>query len=145
MKVLFLTTLLFTILSACNTPNSPGSGADSTTANTDTVPVELKDHVEYYENGQVKITGKMADGKREGPWKSYYLDGKKWSETTFKNGIKSGPTVTYYENGMMRYRGQYEGDKRTGVWQFYNEEGTLEKTLDLSSEVPESAGEGAAN
>lgn len=90
---------------------------------------------EFYPDSALKIEGRQVNGQREGKWTSYYSNGLKWSETTFRAGIKDGPTITYYENGMMRYSGQYYNDYKTGIWQFYNEEGKLDKTVDLTPQL----------
>jgi antitoxin component YwqK of YwqJK toxin-antitoxin module len=81
------------------------------------------DHVERYKNGVIRIRGMMKDGKREGLWKSWYEDGKPWSETTFKAGIKNGKTTTWYENGNKRYEGEYSNDEESGNWTFWDESG----------------------
>lgn len=92
---------------------------------------------EFYPDSALKIEGRQVNGQREGKWSSYYPNGLKWSETTFRAGIKDGPTITYYENGIMRYSGQYYNDYKTGIWQFYNEEGKLDKTVDLTPKLNE--------
>lgn len=103
------------------------------------VPTETQKRVrkefqEKYASGQIKIEGTLVNEKRHGLWKSYYPDGKKWSETTFVDGVKTGPTTTYYENGMMRYNGQYENDEKVGIWNLYNTEGVLEKSVNLDED-----------
>jgi antitoxin component YwqK of YwqJK toxin-antitoxin module len=90
---------------------------------------------EFYPDSALKIEGRQVNGQREGKWTSYYPNGLKWSETTFRAGVKDGPTITYYESGIMRYSGQYYNDYKTGIWQFYNEEGKLDKTVDLTPQL----------
>lgn len=112
---------------------APAVEKDTAAAPAATPPAKTEDHQEFYDNGALKIEGKKVNGKRHGQWTSYYPDGKKWSETTFDNGVKSGPTRSFYENGMMRYSGQYKNDEKAGTWNFYNDAGVLEKTADLSA------------
>ncbi len=86
---------------------------------------------EYHENGMLSIEGTTIDGKRSGLWRSYYPTGLKWSETTFKQGVMEGPTVTYYPNGMMRYTGFYHDNERSGLWNFYDTLGVLDLRIDM--------------
>ena len=53
------------------------------------------------------------------------MNGKKWSEGTFKYGKSDGKRTTYFENGKIRYQGEYKNDVRVGKWQFYDESGKL--------------------
>jgi len=79
----------------------------------------------FFENGQLKMEGKLLKGKRNGVWKAYFEDGKIQSEGEFKDGVSTGISKVYYPNGQLRYEGQYKNNKETGHWKFYNEEGKL--------------------
>ena len=128
--------------------------------NFENVGIPVKDVVEHYDNGVVKIRGKERDGKRIGKWESFYENGYKEGgfeeagsgaggaadglealrENNYKSGYRDGPTIVYYKNGMMRYDGRYYNDERTGIWQFYDSTGVLIKKLDMDSTtfVPDS-------
>ncbi len=124
---------LIVVAVACTeTGNEPAQNQQEPTHHAE--HTDAKDYVEYHPNGMVKFRGKKVNGKREGLWVSFYEDGKKWSETTFRNGLKSGITRTYYENGMMRYSGEYTNDERSHIWKFYTEEGDLDRTVNMSEE-----------
>ncbi len=85
-------------------------------------------HKEYYPNGQLRITGELNnDGKKEGTWTSYFENGKKNSESVFKDGINNGYSMVWYPNGNIRYFGDYLEGRRSGSWTFYNEEGEVTK------------------
>ncbi|MFL5764569.1 MAG: toxin-antitoxin system YwqK family antitoxin [Bacteroidia bacterium] len=101
----------------------------------DTVEVN-GDHIERYKNGGIRIQGKMKDGKREGLWKSWYEDGKPWSETTFKAGIRNGKTKTWYENGNPRYEGEYTNDNESGKWTYWDESGKEVTKKDYDKKQP---------
>ncbi len=95
-------------------------------------PVENVDtangqELEYYPNGQIRMSGDYKNGERHGVWTSWYESGIKRSEVTYKNGLRDGPVITWYENGNMRYKGWYEEDERVRKWKFFNEEGELIK------------------
>ena len=80
--------------------------------------------------------GNYIDGKKEGLWISYYSDGKKKSEITYRHGEKYGKAKTYFENGNIaeegvwlidkwvnKYKAYYRNGKLSYVWN-YNEYGT---------------------
>lgn len=135
MKYALIAILTAFCFASCQT--SGVKDPDKEAAKKENVEPVVEEFVEHYDNGQIKIEGRLVNDERQGVWTSYYLDGTKWSETTFENGIKSGPTTTYYEDGIMRYKGRFEDDLKTGTWTFYDEEGKVEKTLDMTTEVPE--------
>ncbi|MDX1350544.1 MAG: hypothetical protein R3279_09865 [Putridiphycobacter sp.] len=84
---------------------------------------------QYYPNGQLKMSGKLNNnGQKEGIWISYFENGKKNSESNFKNGVNDGYSMVWYPNGNVRYFGDYKDGKKVGDWTFYNEEGVFIKT-----------------
>ena len=42
------------------------------------------------------------NSKREGLWKAYYDDKKKFSEGFFRNNKLDGEWIIYYENGQIK-------------------------------------------
>jgi hypothetical protein len=44
---------------------------------------------------------------------------------TFRNGKRHGPYVTYYKNGQLYYKGTYKDGKEDGPWVYYNKDGTV--------------------
>ncbi len=105
-----------------------GSGPDPQPESKERITVEV---VDYHDNGMVSKRGITIDGQRHGLWESFYPNGLKWSETTFRNGVKQGPTVTYFPNGMMRYSGSYYDDERSGMWVLYDTSGTIYARIDM--------------
>ena len=81
----------------------------------------------YFDNGQLKMNGKLTKEGRTGKWVAYFNNGKPQSEGEFKNGLRTGKSKIYYENGNLMYDGQYESDKKVGVWKFYNNKGEFVK------------------
>ena len=80
--------------------------------------------VEFYENGQLKfVENKNEDGKRDGLWTSWYENGQKQLEGTYKNGKEDGLFITWYENGERRSEGTWKGGKFDGLWISWYENG----------------------
>ena len=125
MKKLIIAVLAGVMIS-CNTGSDSSKKPGAPTVN----DVPVKEFIERYDNGVVKIRGNEKGEKRIGKWEAYYPNGYKWSETSYRDGLRQGPIVVYYNNGMMRYEGSYSNDERSGVWQFYDTLGVRLLKLD---------------
>ena len=53
----------------------------------------------HYDNGTVQQVGYFKDGKLEGKWMAYDLNGKLTSIAEYSNGVKSGKWI-YYTNDV---------------------------------------------
>ena len=76
----------------------------------------------YYEKFTgVPFTGKVTgvtqgtfkNGKRHGPWVTYWDPGELWSKGTYKDGKEDGPWVGYWFNGPVW--DDYTGTFKNGV------------------------------
>ncbi len=86
-----------------------------------------------YPTGEVQMAGKIVKGKRNGPWSSWFKNGKINSEATFVNDQMDGPYQVWYENGQVRIQGAYNMDKEVGTWYFYGEKGDTLKVINYDS------------
>ncbi|MES2627726.1 MAG: hypothetical protein V4616_02045 [Bacteroidota bacterium] len=77
----------------------------------------------FYPTGEIKMAGKLKDGKRQGPWSSWFQNGKINSEANFVNDQMDGKYTVWYENGQERITGNYKLDKEIGTWYFFAENG----------------------
>ena len=57
--------------------------------------------ISYYQNGQIKLTGKVLDRKKTGIWEYYY------------------------ENGQLQQKEKYRNGEPVGAWKSFNLEGKL--------------------
>ena len=83
----------------------------------------------FYQEGMKHLEGPIADGKRNGTFKTYYKSGSLMSIGDFKDGKREGKAVVYHENGKVYYEGFYKEGKECGVWKFYDEKGNLYNEL----------------
>lgn len=111
---------------ACNTTDTPSIA----TPKTDTAAVAPKTTEPPKDGPQVistqdggRMEGELLDGKREGPWASFFPNGGIRSRITFKGGMEEGPTEVYHDNGMTYYTGQYRAGVTVGEWTFYDPQG----------------------
>ena len=86
--------------------------------------------VTYWTNGRVWVKGDYKNGEREGPWVFYYDNGQLHMKGDFKNGEEEGPLVVYYENGRLSFKGNYKNGEKDGPWVYYHEDGTVNEELD---------------
>ncbi len=79
----------------------------------------------FFENGNLKESGKMLKDKRHGTWKKYSDSGQIINEAHYINGNKDGVWKVWDENGMLRLEFQYNNGQRTGTWLMFDAEGNL--------------------
>lgn len=101
---------------------------DTTNNKSDTL-----EKTEYYNNGNIKITGKFKSNKRDGEWKFYYKNGQLWSKGTFVDGKSHGLFVIYNEDGTLFMQSSYKKGKPDGIWIFY-EKGKKKKEVIFSND-----------
>ena len=83
--------------------------------------LEERDGLYYKKFTEVPFTGKIMgktqgayrNGKRHGPWVSYYDNGQLWSKGTFKDGEWEGPRVSFLKDGTLNEK--YTGTFKNGV------------------------------
>jgi len=78
---------------------------------------------EYYPSGQLKVTGKIIHGKKNGKWNYYYLTGEIEGESIFVNN--QGKYIGYYRDGIKKMTGKMDNELMVGLWELYENNGTL--------------------
>jgi antitoxin component YwqK of YwqJK toxin-antitoxin module len=58
----------------------------------------IDNFLEFYETGELKISGKFENDLKEGIWKIYYKNGKIKEKGKYKNDDKVGIWKSYYKN-----------------------------------------------
>lgn len=77
----------------------------------------------YYENGKIRQTGTMQNGRYNGLLENYYENGKLQRSVYMVNGVGNGEVKSYYENGQLEESGQLKDEKRDGLFHFFYEDG----------------------
>lgn len=67
--------------------------------------------------------GEFVDGKKDGPWVSYYANGNKMSEGAYRRGEKEGRWMQYWSNGNVKSVADFVGGKFVGYYVCYYENG----------------------
>jgi len=80
-------------------------------------------------NKQLKSSQHYVDGKDDGEWLFYYIDGTIQTKAYFKEGVRIGKWEYFYENGMPWKVQTYDSlGNKTGKWKTFSEKGELIKT-----------------
>lgn len=64
----------------------------------------------YYDNGQLKASSPVKDGKWHGRAYFYYENGNLSSQCQFENGLRQGEGIFYYQNGTIKQSVFYHND-----------------------------------
>ncbi|MBN1376614.1 MAG: hypothetical protein JXA01_10730 [Dehalococcoidia bacterium] len=64
--------------------------------------------------------GCYKDDKKEGMWTTWWENGVKSKEETWKAGKMDGPFASWDEDGSGNEQGQYTDNKRSGIWTVFN-------------------------
>ena len=89
----------------------------------------------YYLNGQLEKSGYLNNNKNEGEWKYYYPNGQLESYGNFKNDIPEGKWEFYYKNGIKKCEGDYKKGKQKGEWIYYDDKGEIINKLFLNNGI----------
>lgn len=82
----------------------------------------------YYANGQRSNEITYKDGKYDGTFTSFHQDGSKATVQSYGPNGANGDDTGYHPNGKVAYRGSYKDGKQVGVWTWYDENGKVTST-----------------
>ena len=110
-----------TLLILATAPASPGEAVDWD---------ELVERggVYYNKSSETPFTGEVTgqrergqfkDGKKEGPWASYWSNGQLRGKGDYKDGKREGSWISYQSNGRLWKEGGYKEGERDGTWIIY--------------------------
>ena len=83
--------------------------------------------ISYHVNGQLQYKGNFKNGKEEGAFVAYHENGQLWAKGNYKNSKKDGAWIWYHKHGQLMHKGNYKSSKKEVAWVSYNEDGTVNK------------------
>ena len=95
--------------------------------------------VSYYPNGRKMTEISYKDGKQDGLKSHWYESGQKWVERNYKDGKMHGLYTMWYENGQWRRTGNHMNGKMVGIWTHWYENGQQRDELFYIDGYKESA------
>jgi Uncharacterized protein conserved in bacteria len=78
----------------------------------------------FYDNGNLKATAEIADGKLNGKYVEFYENNKIKKECIHKNGLIDGSCKTYYNTGKIFEQANYKMGYAIGTTTRYNIDGS---------------------
>ena len=81
--------------------------------------------IDYFMNGNKRLTVEYKDAKRDGMSVSYYESGEKHGETPYVNGKIEGIKYIYKKDGSVTVKAPFEDGKPTPGLEEYDAEGKL--------------------
>ena len=90
---------------------------------------ELTPHIEYYDNGNVRVKGQENSvGQREGIEEWFFESGNIGLRIPFKDGEVHGIEERFYQNGNIILRIPYKEGKKDGIEEWFDEQGNITET-----------------
>ncbi|GAB3725683.1 hypothetical protein GCM10027594_07220 [Hymenobacter agri] len=80
----------------------------------------------YRPDGSVETTVEQLGGRRHGPFRSSFANGKPNRVGQFQNGQTTGEWLTYYPSGQLQQKGRYRNGDQEGEWTLYFPNGQVE-------------------
>src|SRR5688572_8808778 len=105
-----------------------------------TADVKLEIERDYHNNGRVKSSVNIIDGRKQGVYREYDRQGTITASKVYRSDevigegivdgsmLYQGPWKFFYPGGALKSEGNYKDGKREGLWKFYYENGKLEQT-----------------
>ncbi|MBC8052099.1 MAG: hypothetical protein H7Y13_03470 [Sphingobacteriaceae bacterium] len=86
---------------------------------------------EIWNNGTIRISGTLKNGKREGAYRTFYQDGSRQCDCNYKDGKRDGKQMTHYENGQLFYEVIYRNGVPWSILKAFNKDGSPVETFTL--------------
>ena len=99
--------------------------------NNKTPTVEKK----YFESGELKSIGTFYGNLLDGPYTTYYLNGKMQYKANWVLGRLTGPLFSYYNTGILSSKAQMKDGKRNGMLYTYYRNGSLKERVKYSDDL----------
>lgn len=80
---------------------------------------------QYYDNGNIKLSAEVEEGKRDGLVYEYYEDGTIKSKGEWHNGLVHGIVEHYYPSGKLKSSSKWVEGNQNGTLEEYYESGQL--------------------
>ena len=76
-----------------------------------------------YSNGQIKIKGKIKQGKLTDKWFGWFENGQLEYETNYRNGVENGKWIFWFPNGKIKTIKNFKLGEFDGIWSGWYENG----------------------
>jgi antitoxin component YwqK of YwqJK toxin-antitoxin module len=96
---------------------------------------------EYFDSGKIREEGMFVMCRsayynrwcEDGMHRNYFQDGKRYSETSYKEGVRSGTSRSWYQNGKLSEQVEYvDGKMRSS--RYYDDKGNLREAAEYEED-----------
>lgn len=78
---------------------------------------------QYKGYGQHKESGTYKNGKKDGVWTEWFIDGQKKSVISYNDGVENGKWVKWYANGQKWIEASFDNGRADGLASSWYEDG----------------------
>src|SRR6185312_4643134 len=78
-----------------------------------------------FDNGKIKTEGTFLDGKRNGVWTTFFIDGKTAKTENYDKGKYDGENVSYFKNGIVESKQVFKKGDIDGTSQNFDDDGIM--------------------
>jgi antitoxin component YwqK of YwqJK toxin-antitoxin module len=90
---------------------------------------------EYYEGGAIKARSSFKEGLRDGPTFVYTRDGKIWQKAEYREGKMEGEIATYYPDGKLKNQAWYKDGALNGVVREFYSNGNKQSEAEYKDNI----------
>ena len=100
--------------------------AEQVVSNPNETREAIKDGVrkQVYKSG-MREEAAYKNGKKHGPYKAYWKNGKLHAKINYKNGLPEGVVKKYYHDGRLFEESHYKDGKKDGILKRLDSKGTI--------------------
>ena len=73
----------------------------------------------FYKSGKIFRKIKRSKRKKVGGFSEFYETGELRVSGRYENGLKEGIWKTYYKNGKIKEKGKYKKGEKVGIWKAF--------------------------
>ena len=95
--------------------------------------LELVKKVSWYSNGNKESEGTFKDGKKDGLWNEWHENGQKKGRGTFKDGKPDGLWTYWFDNGQKEGEGTLKDGELDGLSTTWYENGQKEEEVNYKN------------
>ena len=88
--------------------------------------------LKYYQGEKPSEYLEWQNDQRNGKWEQYYENGQVRLTGTYIADLLNGDFISYNADGSLSITGSYMGGSMDGIWTYYNDQGELELTVEYN-------------
>jgi antitoxin component YwqK of YwqJK toxin-antitoxin module len=87
----------------------------------------------FYPDGKISEYLEWQEDLKHGKWEQYYENGQVRLTGVYNTGMQNGIFISYNADSSLSISGSYVNDVMDGVWTYYNETGELDLTVEYKN------------